>query len=255
MMKTILRATFLTLALAAPALAAGDGTAIGVNPDALQLSGAAERTLVVGADVSVGDRITTGPSGRVQLLFADDTRIVVGPGSALEIEAYLLNGNRADKFAVNALAGTFRFISGSSPKSAYSIDTPTASIAVRGTRFDVTVGRGWTHALLYEGALEMCHGNTCITLAKRCDVGALGGIREGLFVWGHPERGELVGNFPLPNIQSAFRSDFRINGSQACLAPPQGQSAISIESPPDGGGSVDESSGGGRICPPQSTAC
>src|SRR5690606_39715531 len=96
--------------------------------DALSISDATaqarsgERVLVVGSDVSVGERIVTGPSGRVQLLFQDQTRIVVGPRSTLVIESYLLNGNQTNRFAVDALAGTFRFISGNSPKSAYSID-------------------------------------------------------------------------------------------------------------------------------------
>src|SRR5690606_18549600 len=124
--------------------AAGEGTAVGVNPDATAQARSAERVLVVGSEVSVGERIVTGPSGRVQLLFQDQTRIVVGPRSTLVIESYLLNGNQTNRFAVDALAGTFRFISGNSPKSAYSIDTPTASIAVRGTKFDVTVGSGQT---------------------------------------------------------------------------------------------------------------
>jgi len=121
------------------AVAAAEGTAVGVDPDAVARRGSADRTLVVGADISVGERIVTGPSGRVQVLFADQTRLVVGPGSALLIESYLMNGDTADKFAINALAGTFRFISGNSPKSAYSIETPTAAIAVRGTKFDVSV--------------------------------------------------------------------------------------------------------------------
>ena len=64
----------------------------------------ADRLLVVGADVSVGEKIVTGPSGNVQLLFQDQTRLVVGPRSTLEIETYLLSGSGADKFAVNALA-------------------------------------------------------------------------------------------------------------------------------------------------------
>ncbi|HEY5081755.1 MAG TPA: FecR domain-containing protein [Bauldia sp.] len=35
--------------------------------------------------------------------------------------------------------GAFRFLTGGSPKDAYSINTPMATIAVRGTEFDLDV--------------------------------------------------------------------------------------------------------------------
>lgn len=233
MMKRPVCTAFVSLFLTASALAAGDGTAVGVNPDAVSRLGSADRLLVVGADVSVGEKIVTGPTGNVQLLFRDQTRLVVGPRSTLEIETYLLNGSGADKFAINALAGTFRFISGNSAKSAYSIDTPTASIAVRGTKFDVTVGAGQSTVMLYEGALTLCQGGTCVDLEDRCDIGALGGPLYGAFGWGDEERERLVGNFPLSNIQSAFPPPFRVTGAQACLGPaPDGTPSSIATTPP-----------------------
>lgn len=239
MMKSLLAAALILVGCATAALAAGEGKAVGVKPEAVGKRGAAERVLVVGADVSVGDRIVTGASGHVQLLFADQTRLVVGPRSTLEIEAYLLNGSRNDAFAVNALAGTFRFISGNSPKSVYSIDTPTASIAVRGTKFDLTVAGSNARALLFEGALSLCRGATCIELNNRCDIASVGSV-NGLFTL-RDDRNGLTGNFPLPNIQSAFLPDFRVQGAQACLAPPSAQPA---------GSDSNSSSGGNNSSPP-----
>ncbi|MCP8882086.1 FecR domain-containing protein [Devosia sp. XJ19-1] len=231
MIKHIACTAIASLFLLTSAFAAGEGTAVGVKPDAVSRLGSADRILVVGADVSVGEKIVTGPSGNVQLLFDDRTRLVVGPRSTLEIETYLLNGTGADKFAVNALAGTFRFISGTSPKSVYSIDTPTASIAVRGTKFDLTVGGGQTLTLLYEGALTQCQGGTCVDLTKRCDIAATGGGNGNIFGWTDGRHGGLAGNFPLPNIQSAFGRDFRIGGAQACLNPPAATTNTSIANP------------------------
>lgn len=228
MMKLAALAIFVCSALLSPAFAAGEGTAVGVNPDAMSRLGIDEKVLVVGADVSVGEKIITGPTGHVQLLFDDQTRLVVGPRSTLEIETYLLNGSGADKFAINALAGTFRFISGTSPKSAYSIDTPTASIAVRGTKFDLTVASRQTLAMLYEGALTLCEDGICVDLTARCDIGAVGGGNAGAFGWADGRRDGLVGNFPLANIQSAFRTGFRVAGAQACHAPSTSGAATSI---------------------------
>jgi len=217
-----------SLCLTGTALAAAEGTAVGVRPDALARAASDERTLVVGADVSVGETIVTGPRGNVQLLFDDQTRLVVGPGSTLQIETYLLAGSAADRFAINALAGTFRFISGNSPKSAYSIDTPTASIAVRGTEFDLTVGGGRSFVLLYEGALTICRGGDCVDLVNRCDIGTVGGGNTSLFTWRDDQRGSVVPNFPLPNIQSSFLPPFRVSGAQTCLAPPSQPGADSL---------------------------
>lgn len=203
-----------------PSYAANEGTAVGVNPDAVSRKASSDRTLVVGADVSVGETIVTGPTGSVQLLFDDRTRIVVGPRSTLQIETYLLGGSGADKFAVNALAGTFRFISGTSPKPAYSIDTPTASIAVRGTKFDLTVGGGQTLTLLYDGALTQCQNGVCIDLENRCDIGVLGNGSAKTIAHAGAGRSDVVRFFPLANIQSAFLSSFRVPGAQTCLNAP-----------------------------------
>lgn len=228
MMKSSIAAVVLTICLSLPALAANEGQAVGVAPEAAARQGSAERVLVVGADVSVGEQIATGPNGRVQLLFEDQTRIVIGPGSVLRIEAYLFKGSSADKFAINALAGTFRFISGNSPKPAYSINTPAASIAVRGTRFDIAVTRSFTQALLYDGALSLCRSGNCIELVNRCDIGAAGAGQTGVFPWTSSERDSMLGNFPFANVQSILLEDFRVAGGQACLSPPPVQSFESV---------------------------
>ena len=154
-------ALVLAASFAGQAFGAGEGTAVGVNPDAVARINTVDRTLVVGADLSVGETVVTGPRGQVQIIFDDETELVVGPGSSLKLETYLLRGNHtAEKLTVNALAGTFRFISGNSPKSAYQISTPTAAIGVRGTKFDIVVTRDSTRVTLFEGALQICNNSS-----------------------------------------------------------------------------------------------
>lgn len=235
MKKLATHAICASLFLMTPTLAANEGAAVGVRPDAIARQYGSDRVLVVGADVSVGESIVTGPTGNVQLLFDDQTRIVVGPRSTLQIETYLLNGSGADKFAINALAGTFRFISGTSPKPAYSIDTPTASIAVRGTKFDLTVGGGQSLTLLYEGALTQCENGICIDLESRCHIGVSGNGLAQTWTISDEERDELVKYFPLANIQSAFLAPFRVAGAQACLTPPSISPPRSLNTPQDRG--------------------
>ena len=117
------------------------GSAKGVDPAADAALNGATRTLVVGSDVFIGDVINTGPKGQVQILFADNTKLVVGPQSSLKIDDYLLRNNGdAGKFVVDMLSGSFRFATGNGPKDKYVINTPTGTIGGRGTRFDVWVG-------------------------------------------------------------------------------------------------------------------
>lgn len=91
------------------------------------------RTLQVEAPVFAGDRIITGPVGEAQVRFRDETKLVVGPNSTLVIDAFVFaDEDTARQISIEAVRGAFRFIAGSSPKDAYKITTPTATIGIRG---------------------------------------------------------------------------------------------------------------------------
>lgn len=96
-----------------------------------------KRVLQVEGPVFSGDKIITGARGEAQIKFRDETKLVVGPNSSMTIDAFVFaaNGN-AKQFSINAVRGAFRFITGKSSKSAYAINTPVATIGVRGTEFD-----------------------------------------------------------------------------------------------------------------------
>jgi hypothetical protein len=222
------------LAAAAPAVfAAGEGTAVGVNPDAVARINSQDRILQAGTDVSVGELIVTGPSGQVQIVFDDDTRLVVGPGSSLKIETYLMaSSNVAQKLTINALGGSFRFITGNSPKPAYSINTPTASIAVRGTKLDILVSALGTGVMLYEGALQLCaRSSDCVELTDRCEIGTA--VREGaeLIIRADPQHPPLASQFRYARFQTPLLNPFRVAGASSCVTESQdgGPSSISTE--------------------------
>jgi hypothetical protein len=91
-----------------------------------------KRMLDVAAPVYIGDQIQTGDIGEAQLRFRDSTKLVVGPNSNLVIDDFVYkNRGTAEDVSINAVRGTFRFITGSSPKNAYSLKTPVATIGVR----------------------------------------------------------------------------------------------------------------------------
>jgi hypothetical protein len=225
--------------LTMPAFAVNEGTAVGVNPDAIARINTGDRVLIAGAGISVGETLVTGPRGQVQIIFADDTHMVVGPNSALRIETYLMRNNgTAEKLAVNALAGSFRFITGRSPKPAYQINTPTAAIAVRGTEFDILVTPTDTRVMLYEGALQLCSaGDGCEQVTERCEVGLSSLKQADLFTRNDPKRLPLAAEFYYAHFQTPLMGEFRVSGAAQCLnkapAPAPAESIGPTTSPDD----------------------
>ncbi|WP_247742467.1 MULTISPECIES: FecR domain-containing protein [unclassified Ruegeria] len=124
-------------------------------------------------EVESGDAITTDQNGLVQLIFVDETKIAIGPNASMVLDVTMLRGKqKAKSFAVQALGGSFRFISGKSKKRAYSIQTPTATMAVRGTTFDMWVVPGTQSAMLVlDGTVRMCGlGGTCRSTGRQCSL-------------------------------------------------------------------------------------
>lgn len=217
---------------------AASGTALGVDPDA-EAQGTVTRTLVVGDDVSIGERIVTGPEGQVQILFQDQTELVVGPNSALLLEDYLLRDDgSAGKMAINVLSGSFRFVTGNAPKDRYVINTPTGTIGVRGTGLDGYVTDLITAVMVYEGAVRMCTlDGKCIDLTSACQVGQYdtsqatvlgnadditGDDRDQLkewFIYAQSER-PLLEEFRLPNAEDCLRREATTYTPPASMSSP-----------------------------------
>lgn len=196
-------------------------TVADVRPQATAGTGSTQVTLVRGSDLKEGETVITGQQGEVQIVFADQTHLVIGRGSSLVIERYLMrNDGTAEKFAVNALAGTFRFITGKGDKNAYSISTPTGTIGIRGTQFDFTVARGTgrTSVILFQGGVELCPtSGPCVTLAERCEVGEIPTRQEAERIIREIDRVEVAATaFPYIRSQSRLLRDFRVRLPQQC---------------------------------------
>jgi hypothetical protein len=111
------------------------GVTSAVNPDARGVRpDGGQKVLMVGNDVIYKERIETGPSGQVQLLFNDQSAISVGPDAQLVIDQYVYNpANGTGQMAVTLARGTMRFVGGKiSKQSEVAISTPSATIGIRG---------------------------------------------------------------------------------------------------------------------------
>lgn len=208
-------------------LSAPAGSAIGVDPAAEINSTGSIRTLVVGEDVFLGDLIRTSTGGSAQILFEDGTKLVVGPGSALTIEDYLLRADgSAGKMVIGALAGTFRFATGNAAKDRYSIKTPSGTIGIRGTEFDFVVdGPLSTRVLMYSGAAKLCaRTGECSELTETCELGEMGKHVSTSLGLAHEldraARKALRGQFVYGATQQPLVGSFRMKEAASCLLSP-----------------------------------
>lgn len=198
------------------------GVATAVRPDATGTLGGSRVRLLKGSELHEGQTIATDARGEVQIVLSDDTHLVVGPGSSLVIETYLMrNARSVEKLAINALAGTFRFVTGRSDKDAYAINTPTGTIGVRGTEFDFRVRRGGgeTTVILYSGKVRLCgRGGSCATIAKRCGIGVLPRTGPAALVASEAQQLDIALNdFPYLRSQSGLQRAFQVRSASACL--------------------------------------
>ena len=193
------------------------GTTIAVVPAAAASGTSGRRVLEVKGPIFMGDRVQTGAAGEAQIEFRDNTRLVVGPNSLMTIDAFVFNeNNTAQKISMNAVKGSFRFITGLSRKQAYSIHTPTTTVGVRGTRFDLAVrSNGETSLALFDGQARLCdRAGRCFDVQGSCAVvvappgGGVIPVRAG------PERtARLRALFPYVASQGRLRPEFRVNTS------------------------------------------
>jgi hypothetical protein len=211
------------------------GKAVGVAPSAVAQGTGGSRTLIVGADVPLGEKVTTGRTGQVQLIFTDDTHLVVGPNSALVIESYLLRKDQSvGKFTVSALAGTFRFITGKSAKDAYDIKTPTGTIGVRGTAFDFLANSKSTKVVLFHGMVKLCNlAGKCIELTKRCDVGQFDLSNSSLISRARQSNQDLRAQFRYVRSERPLLQPFKVDRATSCLqsTDPSGGSLVTVNPP------------------------
>jgi hypothetical protein len=178
-----MRAQTFVLALLAGTLISGEsialeasGTTVGLKPDAEAAGAQGLRVIKIKGPIYMGDVITTSVKGQVEIIFVDDTKFVVGANSKVTIDAFVFDANKtAQDVSISAVKGAFRFITGKSPKDNYSIRTPTMTIGVRGTAFDLSVrpGTGESTVIVHDGITDLCDS------LRRCSEGRTGSMSVG----------------------------------------------------------------------------
>jgi len=140
-MRVLLLALLLTFASPSWAgigtVSENKGTACEVERNKKKMSG------IKGAEIESMDTYTTGACVS-NITFKDDTKVKVTENSRLLIDDFVFDPKKSDagKLALKVGMGTVRYASGQIAKNnpqQVNIKTPTASVAVRGTDFTMTV--------------------------------------------------------------------------------------------------------------------
>lgn len=114
-------------------LAAGDVTAV---------RGGRSLPLALGADVESGDRIRTGAASNAQIRFTDSGMVALRPETEFAVEQYNFAGRQdaSDRAIFRLLKGGMRTITGLIGRlnqRNYGVRTPTSTIGIRGTHFNL----------------------------------------------------------------------------------------------------------------------
>ena len=102
----------------------------------------------VGAKIGEGDITITGVNGYARLEMTDGGEIVLRPNSQLKVESYRFHPDKPadDSFVFRMLKGGLRTVTGFIGKrgnqDAYEGKTATATVGIRGTRYDLRVCEG-----------------------------------------------------------------------------------------------------------------
>ena len=153
------------------------------------------RLLEPGDIVYSREVITTAANSDGKFKLLDETTLAIGPDAKITLDQFVFNRDRqgAD-VAITALKGSFRFLSGTTPDTGYRITTPTSTVGIRGTEFEVFVdGNGETAIALISGEVEMCsRQQACERLSQPGHYLRI--LRSGRFVRARSAIRAILGN-------------------------------------------------------------
>ncbi len=127
--------------------------------------------------VVAGTMIRTGPDGKVTLNWSDGSRVRLAPNTLLQVMKCQVNkasGSDTYQFKVDFGRIWVRVLKRLTRRSKFEILTPTATAAVRGTIFSVTVSRdGTTEVSVLKGQVDVQNGGRNIPV-RESQIAAVG---------------------------------------------------------------------------------
>ena len=153
-----------------------------VRNEVVNVDGAQLIPINVGDGVARDDVIRTSANSDARFGLIDNTKLTLGPSSELKIDrAVFADESRYKQITIRLTEGAFRFVTGNSDKKSYRIETPSASIGVRGTILDIRISQNQTLVALQDGKASVCAGSKCTQLLERghtANVTREGGVTQ-----------------------------------------------------------------------------
>jgi len=140
--------------------------------------------LVYFQTVFAEERVDTGEIASTSLQFLDDTNLYVGSRSSVVLDRFIYDPTtQSGEAAINFSKGAFRFVTGNiKTKEAVTLNTPTASMVIRGTHLLIFVlADGTSEVNVLEGAIDILpcgaseaqrvNSGEAITITASCNTG------------------------------------------------------------------------------------
>jgi hypothetical protein len=136
------------------------------------------RELRVGVDVFSDEIVKTAEKSVARIVFEDQTKLEIGPLSEVTLDRFVYDPNRSDsEVAISIAKGIARFTTGVLRHDSYTIKTPTATIGVRGTVFNLRTDQRGTWVYVTDGSVTVAaNGVTVVVNAGQATSVPIGGI-------------------------------------------------------------------------------
>jgi peptidylprolyl isomerase len=139
------------------------------------------RLLKLGDNVVFRETVSTGIASAVDIRLIDESTLIMGESTELILDSMVYNPNRGIvEGTITAVNGIFRF-STSGVKMDVTINTPVATISVRGTEFDVLTKPTETEVAVHEGTIEVTSAAGTVSVTRgqvyRINTQGVGGIQ------------------------------------------------------------------------------
>ena len=129
-----------------------------------------DRVLAKGGAIQEGDVISTAPKSFAVIRMIDNTKLTLKPGTTIAVGAFSTEEGK-EEGCINLVKGGLRTVTGLIGKrkpEAFQVDTPIASIGIRGTDFITRICAG-DECLIDEQELEF-GSNSVDDLAERTSI-------------------------------------------------------------------------------------
>lgn len=122
---------------------------------------AARETKRRGDDVVYQETLETLQKSGMLVKFNDGSKLTLGANSKVTVDSFVYApGDANSKALISIPAGALRYVTGAMPKGQTTIDTPTATMVLRGTNVKVLTDGGNTLLVVDEGSVSVHNKQT-----------------------------------------------------------------------------------------------